>query len=168
MSKLIRRLAYGASLALITSLPLSPALAIQTEQCADVLQFPFAASPAADAQAGGRQGRISLGRVTWIALSPVETLTWARAPERVPPAGTKGAIAVVEIAEEGSYAIALSDGAWVDVVAPTGHVRSAGHGHGPACSGVRKVVDYRLAPGSYHIQLSGAEADRLRILVLRR
>jgi hypothetical protein len=46
-------------------------------------------------------------------------------------------------------------------------VVSAAHSHGPACSGVHKIVDFVLAPGTYILQISG-NADRAgKVLVVR-
>jgi hypothetical protein len=47
-------------------------------------------------------------------------------------------------------------------------LRSAGHDHGPQCSGVRKIVDFALQPGRYTITFGRAQGDTLRLLVIRR
>jgi hypothetical protein len=42
---------------------------------------------------------------------------------------------------------------------------SIAHGHGPDCSGIRKMVDFRLEAGSYVLQIVGNGAPTVRVLV---
>ncbi len=73
-----------------------------------------------------------------------------------------------EIAEAGTYGFAPSIGAWIDVARGGQVLQSTAHGHGPACSSIRKIVDFRLEPGSYTITLSRTDAPSARLLVFRR
>ena len=66
-----------------------------------------------------------------------------------------------------SYRVALGGKAWIDVVRGGAAVASVAHGHGPACTGVTKMVEFILAPGTYTVQLSGSEADSLALLVAK-
>jgi hypothetical protein len=36
---------------------------------------------------------------------------------------------------------------------------------GAPCSGIRKIVDFALQPGTYIVQLSGAKTAQTRILI---
>ena len=72
------------------------------------------------------------------------------------------------ITEAGTYGIALDQGAWVDVAQSGAMLNSNGHGHGPACSSIRKIVDFQLQPGRYTITLSRTQATSVRLLVIRR
>ncbi|WP_084465566.1 hypothetical protein [Sphingobium quisquiliarum] len=42
---------------------------------------------------------------------------------------------------------------------------SVAHGHGPNCSGIRKMVDYSLHPGRYTLQIAANSEERLTLLV---
>ncbi|MDR3373966.1 MAG: hypothetical protein P4L98_09585 [Ancalomicrobiaceae bacterium] len=46
-------------------------------------------------------------------------------------------------------------------------VASVGHSEGPACSGIRNLVDFTLAPDSYVLQLSGSAAAAAGLLAVR-
>jgi hypothetical protein len=76
---------------------------------------------------------------------------------------------ILVITEAGTYGVALDQAAWIDV-APTGAaaLHPNGHGHGPACSSIRKIVDFQLQPGRYTITLSRTQAPNVRLLVVRR
>ncbi|HEX8555674.1 MAG TPA: homogentisate 1,2-dioxygenase, partial [Sphingomonas sp.] len=71
------------------------------------------------------------------------------------------------VASAGTYRVALDSAMWIDVVAGTAAIASTTHGHGPACSGVRKMVDFALRPGRYVIQLSGSAKPQAVVMVAR-
>lgn len=74
----------------------------------------------------------------------------------------------LEIEQAGTYGVALDTGAWIDVAQSGTALRSTAHGHGPACSTIRKIVDFALQPGRYTITLSRTQAANVRLLVIRR
>ena len=108
---------------------------------------------------------VTIGEVHVITLRSGDGLRWRLPPERAPRAGSFGGVLALDVREAGTYRIALADGVWIDLVGPNGLVASTGHGHGPACSGIRKMVEFRLEPGAYAVQLSGAASNRTRMLV---
>ncbi len=73
----------------------------------------------------------------------------------------------LRITEAGRYGIAADGKVWIDVRANAAPLASVGHGHGPACSGIRKIVWFTLAVGTYELALSKAEATSVRLLVVR-
>ncbi len=108
------------------------------------------------------------GTALALPMADVAGLRFTVAPERAPVGGTYGAVVPFTIARGGTYAIALSEAAWVDVARGPRLLSSTGHRHGPPCSGIRKIVDYRLAPGRYVLQLIGAPRPEGRVLIVRR
>ncbi|HTU11102.1 MAG TPA: homogentisate 1,2-dioxygenase [Allosphingosinicella sp.] len=74
----------------------------------------------------------------------------------------------LEIEQAGTYGVAIDQGAWIDVTRDGTALRSTAHGHGPACSTIRKIVDFALEPGRYTITLSRTDAPAVRLLVVRR
>lgn len=68
----------------------------------------------------------------------------------------------------GVYGIALDQKGWIDV-----HPDSDGaaafapvaHSHGPECSSIAKIVRYRLAPGSYRVELSDLPRSNAKLMV---
>jgi hypothetical protein len=75
---------------------------------------------------------------------------------------------ILVIAEAGTYGVAVDRGAWIEVARDGATLTSNGHGHGPACSTIRKIVDFQLLPGRYTITLSRTQAPTVRLLVVRR
>ena len=72
------------------------------------------------------------------------------------------------IVEAGTYGVAIDQNAWVDVARDGAALTSNGHGHGPACSTIRRIVDFQLLPGRYTLTLSRTQAPTVRLLVVRR
>lgn len=110
-------------------------------------------------------GVLSIDRAATLMLSAAPH--FAVAPAKPPSAGTFGGTATFRIARQGRYRVALDAGTWVDVVQRGVAARSVAHGHGPACSKVRKMVDYDLAPGDYVLELSGAASASVTVLIAR-
>src|SRR5262245_13124349 len=61
---------------------------------------------------------------------------------------------ILVITEAGTYGVAVDQAAWIDVARDGVAQTSIGHGHGPACTTIRKIVDFQLQPGRYTITLS--------------
>lgn len=75
---------------------------------------------------------------------------------------------ILVITEAGAYSIVMDQPAWVDVARDGANIHSNGNGRGPACSSIRKTVDFQLQPGRYTISLSRTQAPTVRLLVIRR
>ncbi|MGN6375073.1 MAG: hypothetical protein ACTHMG_05905 [Sphingomonas sp.] len=81
--------------------------------------------------------------------------------------GGTAALVPFEVDAAATYRVALSEGAWVDVVSGEAVLPSVAHRHGPACSGIHKIVDFRLPRGRYALHLSGMNAPSVRVLITR-
>ena len=108
---------------------------------------------------------IPLSKATNVRLKPTADVRFALTPERAPAAGTFSGVYNVSIATAGTYRIALSGGAWIDLAKDGKSLKSVAHTEGPACSGIRKIVDFDLTPGTFTLQLSGAKAIEMRVLI---
>jgi len=108
---------------------------------------------------------IAPGKNVALTLDPVDKVTFPLAPERKPAAGTFGGVYHVTVATAGTYRVALQNGAWIDLVRDGKSLTSVAHMEGPSCSGIRKIVDFALQPGTYTLQLSNAKAAQMRILI---
>ncbi|MEG8038441.1 hypothetical protein QP166_03435 [Sphingomonas sp. LR60] len=108
---------------------------------------------------------IEVGRAAELRLVPLDRLAPAAPPTRELGTGTNAGMALFQILRPGTYRIALGAPAWIEVVRGGRALPSAAHSHGPACTGIRKIVDYRLAPGRYVLQLTGAAANTLPVLI---
>jgi hypothetical protein len=100
-------------------------------------------------------------------LSRTSDVRYVTRPEK--PGGTVsyGGMYSFKVERAGTYRIALASAAWIDVLRGKTAVESSSHGHGPDCSGIRKMVDFPLQPGRYVIQIAANGAQVLPFMILR-
>jgi len=84
-------------------------------------------------------------------------------------AGRDGTAATtVRIRKAGTFGIALDQPGWIDVAPMRGKpLVSSAHGHGPDCSTIRKIVRYRLRPGTYRVTVNKLKGSRARLMLVR-
>lgn len=104
------------------------------------------------------QPEILLDRAYTAPLAATAAVQYAVKPGKVKDA-TYGGLFMLTIEKAGVYTVALDQAGWIDVVKDGKALKSSGHGHGPACSTIRKMVDFKLDPGHYTIQISNAPKD---------
>ncbi|HUD29028.1 MAG TPA: hypothetical protein VMQ93_09170 [Novosphingobium sp.] len=116
---------------------------------------------------GAAKAMLTPGQAALLTLSRTPEVAYPLRPEK--PGGTVsfGGLASFTVKEAGTWRVALGSGAWVDVVKDGKAATSVAHGHGPDCTGVRKMVDYQLSPGTYTLQLAANAGDTLAVLVTR-
>lgn len=74
----------------------------------------------------------------------------------------------IRIRKAGTFGVALSEPGWIDVAPMRGKpLASAAHGHGPQCSTIRKIVRYKLRPGTYRVSVNKLKATRARLMLVR-
>ncbi|MBO9622268.1 MAG: hypothetical protein J7500_06100 [Sphingomonas sp.] len=84
------------------------------------------------------------------------------------PRRGSGVHTMVRIRKAGTYGVALDQAGWIDVAPAKGKVlQSSEHAHGPQCSTIRKIVRYRLRPGTYRIDVTRLKGDRARLMLVR-
>ncbi|MDR3506339.1 MAG: homogentisate 1,2-dioxygenase [Caulobacteraceae bacterium] len=108
------------------------------------------------------------GQAVTLTLTPTPRVTYLAQPEKPGGSVSHGGLASLTIDRAGSYRIALDGGAWIDLLKDGKALVSTGHGHGPDCSGIRKIVDFDLAPGLYVLQISANAGPTLAVLVTPR
>lgn len=108
---------------------------------------------------------LPLGAAKDLALSRTPQVHYALRPERPGGSVSHGGMARFTVAQAGVYRVAMDSAAWIDVVADGKSLDSVKHGHGPDCSGIRKMVDFQLAPGAYVLQIAGNGTPKVRVLV---
>lgn len=112
------------------------------------------------------KGPIAIGQGTGLMLDPSDKVAFALTPDRAPKPGSFAGVYQFNVATAGTYRIALAAGAWIDVVRDGKSLASVAHMEGPACSGIRKIVDFTLTPGAYTLQLSSATKAPMRVLIV--
>ncbi|WP_416464114.1 hypothetical protein [Sphingomonas sp. VDB2] len=118
------------------------------------------------AQAGAQvQGApaLMLGKPVVADLTPADYVQFAAAPGKGAKEG-HGGLFTLSLRQAARIGIALDGPAWVDVVTGKVAVESVEHGHGPACSGIRKIVWFDLPAGRHIVQIAGAKAPTIRIM----
>lgn len=110
-------------------------------------------------------GTLAIGQATTLSLGTAPV--FAVPPGHAPAAGSFGGTLRFTVAVAGTYRIGLGSGVWIDVIRDGKPIASVAHDHGPACSPVRKIVDFALTPGSYALQLSGGKAASVDVMVVK-
>ncbi len=123
---------------------------------------PLAAAASVEALGAAR---LTVGEARDLALGQTGQVQYALRPERPGGSVSHGGMAQFTVARAGIYRVALGNAAWLDVVADGKSLASVAHGHGPDCSGIRKMVDFQLAPGDYVLQVAGSGTPEVRVLV---
>lgn len=147
------------------------ALAIAAALQATTVQLPCPSPPLVApglegwAVPAGATKTLPLDHRVEVALLPTSQVRYALPPEKPGSAAQRGVVIRFIAPSAGKYRIALSAAAWIDVVGSRKVVTSTGHTHGPACTGMRKIVDFTLAPGPHLLQISGAEAKMIGVMI---
>ena len=105
---------------------------------------------------------------TALPLHKFESLRYGVAPERKPDVHKFGGMIPIEIKKAGRLVVALDAGAWIDLVHDGAAVKSVTHGHGPACSGIRKMVEFDVTQGRYQLQIVNAPTASIHAMAVLR
>jgi hypothetical protein len=123
---------------------------------------------AATSPAGLPAARLTLGETARLALVPTTRVAYPLRLAKPAAADSFGGLVQFVVPKAGTYRVVLGTRAWISVIAADGReVGSAAHAMGPACTGIRKMVDFALTPGAYTLQLSDSPEPASSLLVLR-
>ena len=111
-------------------------------------------------------GPLAIGMAMPLPLERVNVAPPVQGPRPFRPGSYTGHT-LLTISEAGTYRIALSRGAWLSVFRAAGEARSTTHDHGPACSGIAKIVSFDLEPGIWHLAVSEAKGPDMTVMVVR-
>lgn len=110
---------------------------------------------------------LAIGQAARVTLRPTPDVRYAIQPEKPGGSVSHGGLIGFAVPADGAYRIALATPAWIDVVGDGNPMVSTAHGHGPACSGIRKMVDFTLARGAYVLQISANGDPQTSVLIVR-
>lgn len=105
---------------------------------------------------------------TALPLHKFESLRYGSAPERKPDVYKFGGMIPIDVKKPGRLIVALDAGAWIDLVRDGAVVKSITHGHGPACSGIRKMVEFDVTQGRYQLQIVNAPTASIHAMAVLR
>src|SRR5262249_24212156 len=108
--------------------------------------------------------RLMLDKPATVTLHTGNDVRFVMAPGKHGDAGSLGGMLVVDVREAGTYQVALSAGAWIDMVQDGAAIPSGDHGHGQGC----KMVSFTLKPGRHVIQLSANKEETIGVVVARK
>jgi hypothetical protein len=115
--------------------------------------------------AGLGDARLRVGQAAELVLHPMGALTL---PVPAGHEGGNGGLAAIAIPRTGTYRVALGSAGWVDLVSAGKAIPSTAHGHGPGCTGIRKLVEFELTRGLYTVVISGNLEPRTTLLLAPR
>ena len=110
---------------------------------------------------------LSIGQGADAVLVRTADVKYVLRPEKPGGSVSYGGLFAFTAEQAGTFRVALGSGAWIDVVKDGKAIESTAHGHGPDCSGVRKMVDFPLEAGSYILQIAANGQAQLPLLVTR-
>ncbi|MEK7453874.1 MAG: hypothetical protein AABZ76_03045 [Pseudomonadota bacterium] len=145
-----------------------PACAAPADPPAEMASWraPQPMKAAADAKGAGKV-KLKAGQAAALTLLPTPRISYPLRPAKPGGSVSFGGIVHFTVDQSGTWRVALSSGAWVDVVKDGTAATSTAHGHGPDCTGIRKMVDYSLEPGDYILQLAANGDPQMTVLVTR-
>ncbi len=75
---------------------------------------------------------------------------------------------MMRIRKAGTFGVAIDRDGWIDVAPGRGRpLRMASENRGPKCSTIRKIVRYKLRPGTYRVSVNKLKATRARLMLVR-
>ncbi|OYW82917.1 MAG: hypothetical protein B7Z26_02030, partial [Asticcacaulis sp. 32-58-5] len=92
-------------------------------------------------------------------------VTFAAEPGRKPEPTSFAGLLMVHITDSGTYGVAVSSGVWIDLIKDKSALKSTAHRHGPACSGIRKIVRFDLQPGDYVLQIAASKTPDVTVQI---
>ena len=123
--------------------------------------------PAATQASRVRGAALVIGQGVNATLAPTPNVRYVVRPEKPGGSVSFGGLFAFTVQQAGTYRVALGSGAWIDVLKNGKAVTSTAHGHGPDCTGIRKMVDFPLTPGRYTLQIAANGEAALPLLVAR-
>jgi hypothetical protein len=123
----------------------------------------------------GKAATVTLLRAGKVAYPVRAGSPWARRAARASGragdrAGTRrgyGGLIHFDIAQPGTYRIALASAGRIDVEKDGRAYPSTAHGRGAECTGIRKIVNFELTPGRYTLQISDNAAAHTKVMLAR-
>ena len=120
---------------------------------------------AANSTARSGRARLAIGQAARVALLQTPAVRYPLRPEKPGGSVSFGGLVRIDVREAGTYRVALDSAAWIDLVREGQAVSSSAHGHGPDCTGIRKMVDFPLTPGRYTLQIAASGVPQATVLV---
>jgi hypothetical protein len=114
------------------------------------------------------KAQIVPGKAVNAQLAPVESVEYRVPPQKADGPQVYGGLYLLKIAQAGTYRVQSGvSPPWMDLFQDKTMVLSTSYGHGPACTGLGKYVDFPLQPGDYLVQFSESLKPQTEIMVVK-
>lgn len=100
-----------------------------------------------------------------LALKPEADAGLPKPSQRAQKPGTFAGYLRLGQIPAGSYAISVSDYAWIDVLQDGNYLKPTDSSGVSGCNGIRKILKFDLAAGSTTVQISGVVAKTIKLAV---
>jgi len=100
-----------------------------------------------------------------LALKPEADAGLPKPPQRTQKPGTFAGYLRLGQIPAGTYAISISDYAWIDVVQDGNYLKPMDSSGVSGCNGIRKILKFDLAAGPTTVQISGVATKTIKIAV---
>ena len=119
--------------------------------------------------AGWRASGADLASMKAVTVKTMDPATVRLADVPPPKQPGRMALATFRVKTAGTYGIALGTKGGIDLyrVGNRTALTSTAHGHGPDCSGIRKIVRFALTPGEYRVMVSELEAPEIKLMLVK-
>jgi hypothetical protein len=146
-----------------------PALAAEPSGC-DKFAWPLTNEQRllgeAQAPAQGAEVDRDAGKALTVKLAPLAEAGLPMAPERKPkePA-LAGYLQFGKAASGHPYKVSLSEGAWIDLIQEGHYLKPTAFTGATDCPHIRKSVKFEIGPAPFTLQLSGAPATGIAVVL---
>lgn len=121
---------------------------------------------AATNEAALPKATLTPGKAALVHLANTPDISFATRPGEPGDNTSSGGMVSFTVPIAGTWQIMLGHRAWIDLLSNGTAVISTGHHHGPACSGIGKIVEFPLRPDTtYTLQLSGSSKPDIEVMV---
>jgi hypothetical protein len=110
--------------------------------------------------------RLNPDQAATVHLHAMSEVRFINPPEKRGDVSSFAGMLVLDVREAGTYQVALSADAWIDVLKDGTAIASVEKG--ADCSGPRRMASFALTQGRHVIQLSGNREETIRVIVVRK
>lgn len=89
-------------------------------------------------------------------------------PEKPGGSVSHGGLLGFNVSEPGTYRVALSTPAWVEVVKDGRAIAPGSFGHGQECTTIRKIVEFPLSAGAHVLEIAANADSSVDVLIVRK
>jgi len=170
MRAIILSLMAAAALGAEAQTPQSPACAAMDQSLGDGLgAWRSKADLSAAASAGDlAKSELKIAAAAKVALLQTPKVDYPAPPEKPGGSVSHGGLLGFMVKEPGTYRVALSTPAWVEVVKDGKSIAPASFGHGPECTTIRKIVEFPLGAGAHVLEIAANAENTVNVLVVRK